>query len=116
MVVHHRIVEPETAGEIVGFKSIALKDAAGNIAAQATLADDIDRLALFKFIQPVPEFIHRDIHKSFYVAQVVFFRCLDVQQSRAAIFGQLLYVIQMPLFQSAFGNIQILLLVFMTLL
>ena len=42
-------------------KSVAGQDATGNVAAQAALADDVDRLMLVQLIQPLPQLVHWDI-------------------------------------------------------
>ena len=45
-VMCYRIIEPEAAGEIVAVVAVARQNTTGDVAAQAALADDVDRLTL----------------------------------------------------------------------
>ena len=60
-IIGHRIVEPEAAGEVIAVKAVSSQDTTGNVAPQAALADDINRLVLVQFIQPLPQLVHWDI-------------------------------------------------------
>lgn len=60
-IIEYSIIEPEAAGEVIAVKSVSGQDATGNVAAQAALADDVDRLMLVQLIQPLPQLVHWDI-------------------------------------------------------
>ena len=60
-IIGHSIIEPEAAGEVIAVKSVSGQDATGNVAAQAALANDVDRLMLVQFIQPLSQLVHWDI-------------------------------------------------------
>ena len=47
-VIHDCIIKPEASGKIIGFKAISFQNSDCNVAAQTTLADDINRLTCFK--------------------------------------------------------------------
>ena len=52
-VMGHRIVETEAAGKVIAFKAISAENAAGDVAAQTALTDDVDRLTLVQLTQPL---------------------------------------------------------------
>lgn len=60
-IIEYSIIEPEAAGEVIAVKSVSGQDATGNVAAQAALADDVDRRTLVQLIQPLPQLVHWDI-------------------------------------------------------
>ena len=60
-IIGHSIIEPEAAGEVIAVKSVSGQDTTGNVAAQAALADDVDRRTLVQLIQPLPQLVHWDI-------------------------------------------------------
>ena len=57
----HSIIEPEAAGEVIAVKAVSGQDTTGNVAAQTTLTDDVDRLTLVQLTQPLPQLVHRDV-------------------------------------------------------
>lgn len=99
--MRYRIVEAESAGEVVALEAVSGQDSAGDITAQTALADDIDGFALVYFIQPFPQFIHRDVEEPVYMPAVVLGDRAGIQQRNAAIAGELIRVFQMPLFQDS---------------
>lgn len=82
-VVRHRIIKPETAGEVVAVKAVTRQNTAGDIAAQAALTDHIDRFTGLERIQPLPQFIHRDIAEALDMSLPVFLRRAHIQQDSA---------------------------------
>ena len=100
-VVHYRVVEPEAAGEVVALEAVTGQDAAGDIAAQAALADDIDGLALVQLTQPLPQLIHRDVDEAVDVSTGKFSYGAGIQQRHAAVPGEVVHIGQMPLLQDA---------------
>ena len=82
-VVRHRIIKPETAGEVVAVKAVTRQNTAGDVAAQAALTDHIDRFAGLERIQPLPQFIHRDIAEALDMSLAVFLRRAHIQQDSA---------------------------------
>ena len=80
-IIGHSIIETEAAGEVIAVKSVSSQDAAGNVAAQATLADDVDRLALVQFIQLFPQLVHRDVKEAVNVSVCELLHSAGVQQS-----------------------------------
>ena len=63
-VIDHRIVEAEATGKVIGGKTVAFQNAAGDIAAKAALADHIHRLSGIKLFKPLPQLIHGNITKA----------------------------------------------------
>ena len=63
-IIGYSVIEPEAAGEVIAVKSVSGQDATGNVAAQAALANDVDRLMLVQFIQPLSQLVHRDIKEA----------------------------------------------------
>ena len=59
-IMHDRVVEPESSGEIIGFIAVALQNTAGNIASQTALADDINRLAFFDLAKAIAQLVNGD--------------------------------------------------------
>ena len=70
---------------------------AGNIAAQAALADDVDGLGAIQLMKPLPQIVHGNIDEALDVTGAVFTRCPRVQQRDAAVARQAVRVGQMPL-------------------
>ena len=103
--MHHRVIVAEPAGEVVALKPMPGQNPAGNVAAQAALADDIDRLARRKLPQPFPQLVHRNVDKALDVAPAVFPGCAGVQQGHTAVAGQCVHVLQMPLPQKPLGKV-----------
>ncbi len=103
--MHHRVIEPETAGKIIGFITAAFQDTACDIAAQAALADHIDSPALLNLIQTFPQFIHRNILKSFNMSRFILLCRPGIQQRDTAVTRQGRHFFQMPLLQSSPENI-----------
>src|SRR5699024_10024113 len=104
-VIHYRVVEAEAAGEIVAVKAVSGQDAAGDIAAQAALTDDIHRLAPVQLAQPLPQLVNRDVDEAVNVSPGKLSRRADVQQRYTAVPGESVRVRQMPLLQDAMGDV-----------
>ena len=79
VVIHHRIVEPETTGKVIGFKAVTLQNPGGDVAAQTALADHIDGFSGFDLPDSLPQFVHRDISEAFDVSTAVLAHCPGIQ-------------------------------------
>ncbi len=106
-VVHYGIPEPESAGEVVGFIAVSRENPRRNITAESALADHINRLSFFHFVQPFSEFIHRDVDKVLDVSPAVFADCTGVQQRYASVTGQFCGIVDVPRFSVPFAMLSI---------
>ena len=77
-IIGYSVIEPEAAGEVIAVKSVSGQDATGNVAAQAAMANDVDRLMLVQFIQPLSQLVHRDIKEAVNVSVCEFFHSAGV--------------------------------------
>ena len=59
-----------------------------DVAAQAALADHIDRPARFQFRETLPQLIYGDVQKAVNMPRGIFPYCTGIQQRHAAIPGQ----------------------------
>ena len=104
-VMDHSFVETEAAGKVVGVIAVSGHDPAGEIAAQPALSDDVYRLMRIDLRKTFPQFIYRNVVKSFDVATGILLCGSDIQQRYAAIRWQRGQLFQMELLQQAVGYI-----------
>lgn len=93
----HGIVIPEASGKIVAVIPACRQNSGGNVAAQAALADEVDRLCAVQLPDPFPQRIHRNIEESLDMSAGKFLRRAAVQQDHAAVTRQTVRIFQIPL-------------------
>ena len=78
-VIDHRIVEAEATGKVIGGKTVAFQNAAGDIAAKAALADHVDGLAGIHLIKAFSQLVNRNVLKAFDMTSLVFSDCTGIK-------------------------------------
>ena len=92
-------------GEVIAVVAIAREYAAGHVASQPALAHDVHRLALGQLVYALSQLVHGDVHKVRGVASGILRHGAGIQQSHAAVPGQLLHLIHMELLHQALGQV-----------